>query len=148
MRQRIADSVITHNEGGAFHFANVGEDNPAVIIELNRIQWNGLRMLNLTSGHIIGMFVQNAKLATIANNYVVDNAGGLMINSTTTSSSNSVYFNITNNIINYNTHGESLHVEGKRINTCFFIKYCKNILKKDLNTRFQMHSILSDYLLL
>ena len=60
--------------------------------------------------------VQNSRLLTVANNYIVENFGGIHINTTTTSLATAIYSNVTNNIIVYNTHGEMLHIEGKCIN--------------------------------
>ncbi len=131
-RQRIANSIITDNEGGGFHFSQVGEFNPVIMVESNRIQRCGLKLLNMTSPPVIYGYVQNARLATIANNYIVGNAGGVEINTTAMSRSASIYLNITNNIINYNSHGEPLHIEGSiggyPVIYCKFINACEGFI--------------------
>ena len=112
-RQHVHDTAITGNQRGAFYFQNAGELNPSVIIERCRIQDGGIGIYNLTSPHVMSMMVQNSRLMTIANNYVVNNAGGIFVNTTTNSLATAVYANITNNVLVYNTHGEVLHLEGK-----------------------------------
>ena len=113
IRQRIAQCQITGNEAGGFHFSNAGELNPSVVIELNSVTKNGLRLLNMTSPPVINMYIQNTRMVTVANNFINDNAGGVFLNTTTFSLTNALYCNITNNVINYNTHGTPVHLEGK-----------------------------------
>ena len=70
MKQRVAHSDLSGNEGGGFRFQNAGDRNPSVILESNRIQHCGVRMLNLTGPPVADMFIQNSELMTIANNYI------------------------------------------------------------------------------
>ena len=62
---------------------------------------------------IVYFQVQNSRLLTIANNYLVSNRGGIFVNATSNTLTTAINSNITNNVMVYNTHGEMLHVEGK-----------------------------------
>ena len=112
LRQRIEDSVMTRNQHGAIKFTNVGEINPSLIVERCRIEGSGYGIYNLSSPPVMQLQVQNSRLLTVANNYIVENFGGIHINTTTMTQTTAIYANVTNNIIVYNTHGEMLHVEG------------------------------------
>ena len=68
--------------------------------------------LFITSHLALFIQVQNSRLLTIANNYIVHNFGGIRINSTTNSLTTAIWSNVTNNVMVFNTHGEMLHIEG------------------------------------
>ena len=112
-KQRIANNDLSGNQDGAFKFQNAGELNPSVIVEQNRIQDGGVKILNLTGPHVVDMFIQNSRLLTIANNYIARNYGGMLVNATTNSITTAVYANITNNVIMHNSHGSIMHMEGR-----------------------------------
>ena len=103
---------MTGNQGGGVRFMNVGELNPSVIIEYCRIQDGGQRILNLTSPAVLYLNIQNVRLLTVANNYIGHNGGGVFVTAHTHSIATSLYANITNNVITFNSHAEVLHVEG------------------------------------
>ena len=112
--QRIEHTSMTRNEGGAFMFRNVGDNNPRVVFESNSIERCGIGTLNITSPTMIDVFIQNSRMLTIANNFVSHNAGGgIRVNTTTKDNEVALYANITNNVVIYNTHGEPLQLEGK-----------------------------------
>ena len=93
-------------------FKNVGESNPPLIIESNRIENGGQKILNFTSPDVMSLYVQNSKMVTVANNYIGHNGGGLHIETDTNSRTTALYSNITNNVFTFNTHGEVMHIEG------------------------------------
>lgn len=108
---------------------NAGELNPSYIVEMNHIVECGVGMLNITGPPIMDVYVQNTRLMTIANNHIAHNYGGIEINTTSNSLSNSLYSNITNNFIAYNSHGEALHVEGNLSLTLSVIYVCVHTIK-------------------
>lgn len=109
----ISQNSITNNQLGGFVFKNVGENNPRVTFEKNNVEYNGVRMLNITAPGVLDFYVQNTKMLTISNNFLVHNAGGISVNTTTKDNEVALYANITNNVIMYNSHGEPLHLEGR-----------------------------------
>ena len=100
------------NARGGFMFKNVGESNPPVVIESNRVENGGQKILNFTSPSVMSLYVQNSKMVTVANNFISHNGGGLYIETDTNSRTTALYSNITNNVMAFNTHGEVMHIEG------------------------------------
>jgi hypothetical protein len=124
MKQRIQGNDMVSNEGGCIVFQNVGELNPSLIVEQNRMQRNGLALLNMTGPPLFGIYIQNSRLLTIANNFVGDSHGPIWVNTTTKILSNSIYANITNNVITRNSHGPSLFIEGNT-SVLFMSRCCR-----------------------
>lgn len=71
------------------------------------------QVFNNTSPGVIDLFIQNTRLATISNNYILHNAGGISINTTTKDNDASLYANVTNNVVMRNSHCEPLRLEGR-----------------------------------
>ncbi|XP_029656084.1 protein bark beetle-like isoform X1 [Octopus sinensis] len=112
IQHTLQSTSLQRNEDGAFTYRNVGEINPSVKLTKCLVEDNGVRILNLTSPPVVDIYLQNTKMMSFANNFLLGNAGGSSMILHTKSFATAIEANITNNIFSSGTHGCTLTVSG------------------------------------
>ena len=111
----IGDIRHTGNQAGFVKYRAVGQNNPDIEINRCLVRDNGVQVLNLTAPSMIDLFIQNNARLNVNNNFLAYNKGGAIhLYTYANQVERSLYANITTNVIDANTLGAPIHLEGTR----------------------------------